>query len=101
MNNKVDTFIGRLGRRPELEYTTKKKAVCKLSIAVSGDESDDVSWKKVIVWDRQAELCKVQLDKGSRIFVHGVSQTKTFTAESGEEKSFEEVTAKLVGFTNL
>jgi single-strand DNA-binding protein len=102
MDTNVETFIGRLGRNPELSYTKNKKAVCNLAIAVDqeGDGSNPI-WKKVVVWERQAEQCSVHLKKGHHVFVHGVAKIKPFMNKEGIEKSYEEVTAKVVGFTNI
>ncbi len=72
MNVKYEIYYGRLGRDPELEYTVGPKAVCTLSVAVPTKINDKPDWKKVVVWGRQAELCKVQLKKGSEIFVQGL-----------------------------
>lgn len=101
MEQAMETFFGRLGRDPELKYTPKGKAVCYLSVAVNKSNDERPDWKRVVVWEKQAELCSVQLRKGGEIFVQGQSQKKEFTTKEGEQKSYEEVNARLVGFTNL
>jgi single-strand DNA-binding protein len=101
MNKNVETFMGKLGQKPELSYTKNKKAVCNFNVAVRNDETKKTIWKKVVVWERQAELCSVQLKKGSDIFVCGQTENKSFVNIDGVKKSYEQVTAKLVGFTNV
>ena len=58
-------------------------------------------WKKVVVWERQAELCEVMLKKGNRVFVQGKGKLRTFTNDEGKTVTYEEITARLVGFTHL
>jgi len=103
MNNTNETFLGRLGKEPELAYTPKQKAVCTLSVAVNHKvgEDENTEWVKVKVWERQAELCKVQLKKGSQIFVNGKREKKEFTNKDGKHVVYNEVNAQLVGFSNV
>jgi single-strand DNA-binding protein len=99
MDQETEVFLGRLGKDPELKYTTKGKAVCYLSVAIN--EKEKTNWKKVVVWERQAELCSVQLRKGAEIFVQGKEKVEKYINREGEEKQYREVNAKLVGFTNI
>ncbi|OFZ15337.1 MAG: hypothetical protein A2X86_17635 [Bdellovibrionales bacterium GWA2_49_15] len=101
MEKVMQVFIGRLGQNPELRYTPKQTAVCSISLAVDKEGQEGPEWKRVIVWGKQAEICSVQLKKGSELFVQGRKEVKTYTNKQREEKSFEEVHAKLVGFSNL
>lgn len=96
----MTTFMGRLGRDPELKYTKNRKPVCNLRVATT-NECQETQWRRVVVWDKQAELCSVQLKKGSEIFVHGRSENKSFITSEGTHKDYVEVTARLVGFTNI
>ena len=90
-------FCGRLGADPELAYTAKRVVVCRLSLAINhGDKT--TTWKKVVVWERQAELCKATLKKGHQLFVYGKANQKTFTNEEGKTVTYEEITAWQVGF---
>ena len=101
METLYETFMGRLGRNPELKYTQKQEAVCTLSVAINKGKDLPPKWKKVVVWGKQAELCSVQLRKGNEVFVHGQNQEKCFETKEGDTKTYEEVSTKLVGFTNL
>jgi single-strand DNA-binding protein len=101
MENKDITFMGRLGKDPELSYTPNKKAVCNITVAVRGSSKTDTEWKKVVVWERQAELCSVQLKKGSEVFVRGPVSNKSFKNQKGENIQYEEVNAYRIGFTNI
>ena len=101
MENKIETFVGRLGRDPELRYTKKLEPVCHLSVAVKNEKADSPIWKKVIVWGKQAENCKLYLSKGISVFVQGPNKERKFKTKEGVEKAYQEVWAQLVGFTNI
>ena len=100
ITNQNELLIGRLGRDPELKYTAKQEPICFLSIAINQQDAP-ATWKKIIVWGKQAELCKLYLTKGKSVFVQGQKQMKSFVNDEGLEKSYEEFAAKLIGFTNL
>lgn len=101
MQSIFETFIGRLGREPELKYTKKLEPVCTLSVAVIQGKDQKTLWKKVIVWGKQAELCTLYLKKGKEIFVQGETNKREFKGDKGELKNYIETRAKLIGFTNL
>ena len=94
-------FIGRLGKMPELRYTKNQKPVCYLSVAVTYEDQQQTIWNKVVVWGKQAELANMYLKKGSEVFVQGRKLLKEFTTSDGHKKSYEEITASLIGFSNL
>lgn len=101
MDQGYELFVGRLGHKPELKYVAGPKAVCKLSVAVDIEGEEKPLWKKVSVWGKQAELCSVQLNKGAEIFVQGIKKRHEYTDKEGEKRSYEEVNARLVGFSNI
>ncbi len=97
----MELFLGRLGRDPELKYTPNRVPVCHLSVAINKGEDEKPEWKKVIVWNKQAELCSLYLKKGKEVFVKGETEKKEFTTKEGERKEYFEVNAKVIGFTNI
>ena len=72
-------LVGRLTRDPELRYTPKGQAVCRLRLAVSRRYKDKATqeWKEeasfipVVVWREAAERCGERLKKGSPVYVEG------------------------------
>ena len=101
MEQALETFVGRLGKKPELRYTPKQEPVCYLSVAINKGENEKPDWKQVVIWGRQEELASVQLDKGKEVFVQGKTVEKKYTDKQGQQKVFIEFKAKLIGFTNL
>ena len=96
-----ELFLGRLGRKPDLRYTLKSEPICYLAVAVNNKENDTAIWKRVVVWGKQAELCSVFLKKGHEVFVQGHKQQRSYEDKEGVKQTIEEVTARLVGFSNI
>jgi single-strand DNA-binding protein len=59
------------------------------------------TWRKVIVWVKQAENCNLYLRKGAEVFVQGRKELKEYKNKTGESRRYEEINARLIGFSNL
>ncbi len=95
--NKVQ-LIGNLTRDPELRYTPQGTAVITFSIATnrqwkteSGDTKDDAEFHRIVAWDKLAEICSKMLKKGTRTYVEGRLQTRSWKAQDGTQKSTTEI----------
>ena len=97
--NKV-ILIGNLGADPEIRHTQAGKPVATFTLATSeswkdretGERKEKTEWHRVVVFNEG--LCKVieQYDKkGSKIFVEGVLQTRSWSDKNGVEKYTTEV----------
>jgi single-strand DNA-binding protein len=82
--NKV-LLIGNLGKDPELSYTASGIAVAKFSIATNerwkdqeGNVQERVEWHNIIVWRKLAEICGQYLKKGSKVYLEGKLQTRSW-----------------------
>lgn len=71
-------LIGNLCRDPEVKYTPKGTAVCKLSLALnrtwkteSGEQREEVTFVEVDAFGRQAEVIGQYLKKGRPLMVEG------------------------------
>ncbi len=102
--NKV-FLMGNLTRDPELRYIPSGQAVTGFTIAVnrvylsqSGEKKEEVSFLKVVVWGKRAEVCNEYLKKGSPVFVEGRLQTRSWDAPDGTKRSAVEVVAQSVQF---
>ena len=90
-NNEIQVFFGHLGADPFLAYTAKKQEpVCEMSLAVK-DERNETTWRKIVVFGKLAELCKVHLKKGNEIFVRGRIRLNRHRNKEGEEKEYVDV----------
>lgn len=102
--NKV-LLIGNLTRDPELRYVPSGSAVASFTLAMNrvyklqtGEKKEEVSFVKVIVWGRMAEVCGEYLSKGSPVFVEGRLQSRSWDGPDGQKRSAMEVIAVNIQF---
>jgi single-strand DNA-binding protein len=102
--NKV-LLIGNLTRDPEIRYVPSGSAVASFTLAMNrvyklqtGEKKEEVSFVKVVVWGRMAELCGEYLTKGSPCFVEGRLQSRSWDGPDGQKRSALEVIAMNVQF---
>lgn len=102
--NKV-LLIGNLTRDPELRYIPSGSAVASFTIATnrvyksqSGEKKEEVSFTRVVVWGRMAEVCGEYLKKGRPVFVEGRLQSRSWDGPDGQKRNATEVVALNVQF---
>lgn len=95
--NKV-MLIGNLTRDPELRYTGKGTAVCSFGLATNrswvteqGEKKEDVSFHRIVAWDKLAEICSQLLFKGRRVYVEGRLQTRQWEDQTGNSRQTTEI----------
>ncbi len=83
--NKV-ILVGRLGRDPELRYTSSGQAVANFSLATdetykdrAGERQKHTEWHRIVVWAKQAEIAQKYLRKGALIYVEGRIRQRDYT----------------------
>lgn len=64
-------IVGRLGRDPEVRYTSSGTPVASFSVATDekwtgqdGSKQSKTEWHNIVVWSRLAEICEQYLKKG-------------------------------------
>ena len=102
--NKV-LLIGNLTRDPELRYIPSGSAVASFTLAMNrvyklqtGEKKEEVSFVKVVVWGRMAEICGEYIKKGSPVFVEGRLQSRSWDGPDGQKRNALEVVAVSVQF---
>ena len=98
MLNKVQ-LIGRLGREPEVRYTTEGKCVANLAIATSesykdkatGETRQETEWHRVSLWGRTGDVAARYLKKGSLVFIEGRIRTRKWHDKSGQDQYTTEI----------
>ncbi|MCA9520982.1 MAG: single-stranded DNA-binding protein [Myxococcales bacterium] len=102
--NKV-ILVGNLGADPEIRYTGGGQAVANFRIATSenwtnkeGSRESRTEWHRVVVWGKQAELCKEYLSKGRQVYVEGRLQTRQWDDKDGNTRYTTEVVAQSIRF---
>ena len=98
--NKV-ILIGNLGADPELKYTPSGAAVSNFSLATNeswvdgkGERQEKTEWHRIVVWGKLAEICHEFLKKGSKIYVEGRLQTRSWDGQDGNKRYTTEVVAR-------
>ena len=98
--NKV-MLIGNLGRDPEVRYTASSVAVATFSIATNeswqdqdGNTQERTEWHNIVTWRKLAEICHQYLRKGSKVYIEGRIQTRSYDDKNtGVKKYMTEIVA--------
>ncbi len=88
--NKV-VLVGNLGADPELRFTQSGVQVANVSLATSenwvdksGESQERAEWHRLVMWRRLAEIANQYLKKGSKIYVEGKLQTRSWQDQKGQ-----------------
>ena len=99
--NKV-ILVGNLGADPETRYTTSGSAVSNIRLATSrqwrdrntNEMQEDTQWHRVVMFGRLGEIAGEYLRKGSKVYIEGRLQTRSYQDQLGQEKWITEVVAE-------
>ena len=99
--NKV-LLIGNLTRDPELRSTSSGQSVSNFGMATnrvwkdpnSGERKEAAEFHNIVMWGRLAEISGQYLRKGSKIYVEGRLQTRSWQDQSGNKKYMTEIVAE-------
>lgn len=95
MFNKI-ILIGRLVRDPELRYTPNGVAVSRFTLAVdrpyvNQQGQREADFIDVLTWNRLAEVCANNLEKGRLVAVEGRLQIRSYDDKQGVRRKAAEV----------
>lgn len=108
MSNPQVTITGRLGKTPELSFTTNGSPRASFSLATSNSkklpdgswEDGPASWWNVAAWDKTAEnLVESNLTPGTELTVTGELTERTYQKRDGSEARAVELRARTVAVT--
>lgn len=96
--NKV-ILIGNIGSDPEVKYTPSGAPVANFSLATSeswtdkasGQKQERTEWHRLVLWRKLAEIAGQYLKKGSKIYVEGKLQTRSWDDQSGQKRYMTEI----------
>src|SRR5215471_11378840 len=99
--NKV-ILVGRLGKDPELKYTSSGTPFCRFSMATddvwndkgTGERQEKTEWHNIVAWDRLAEICNQYLTKGRLVYIEGALQTREWDDQEGNKRKITEIRAR-------
>ena len=101
MINKV-ILVGNLGKDPEVNYTQTGKQIASFNMATSehwkdkqGNRKESTEWHNVVAWGALAEIAEKYLKKGSKVYLEGKLQTRSWDDKhTGKKCYITEVQAK-------
>lgn len=94
--NRVE-LIGNLTRDPELRFTPNGAAVCTFGLATNrtyvseGERKEEVDFHRLVSWNKLAELCNQLLKKGTKVFISGRLQTRSWEGQDGIQRQTTEI----------
>ncbi len=94
--NKV-ILVGNLGNDPEVRYMPNGNAVANVSLATSdtwkdkatGEQQEKTEWHRVVFFNRLAEIVEQYVKKGSKLYVEGRLQTRSWEQDGVKRYSTE------------
>jgi len=97
--NKV-MLIGNVGKDPELKYTPSGIPVTSFRLATSetwrdrdGSLQEHTDWHTIVAWRGLAEVINKLVYKGSRVYIEGKLQSRTFDDRNGNKRNITEILA--------
>ncbi len=93
-------IIGRLTRDPEMRTTPAGANVVSFGVATnftwtdqSGQKKEQVEFHNVVAWRKLAEIMAQYLKKGSRVYIEGRLQTRSWEGQDGKKNYRTEIVA--------
>ena len=87
------TLLGNVGRDPEIKVTGSGTSVANFSIATSdrykdksGEWQDRTEWHNVVAYGRSADIIRDYVRKGSKLYVEGRIQTRSWDGKDGSKQ---------------
>ena len=95
------TLIGHAGKDAEVRYTGTGTPVATFTIATSeawkdkgtGQLQERTEWHNIVAWSRLAEICGEYVKKGTRIYVEGRIQNRSYDDKDGNKRYISEIVA--------
>ncbi len=97
--NKV-ILVGNLGADPKVSNTNSGAKIVNLNLATSdswkdkatGERKERTEWHRVVIFNPSlAEVAERYLHKGSKVYLEGQLQTRSYTDSNGQERYTTEV----------
>ena len=94
--NKV-ILVGNVGNDPEVRYMPNGNAVANISIATSdswkdrntGVQQERTEWHRVVFFNRLAEIVEQYVKKGTKLYLEGRLQTRSYEQDGVKKYSTE------------
>lgn len=100
MNLNRAMLIGNLTRDPEARTTPNGTSVASFGIATNfiwtdpaGNRQEKVEFHNIVAWRKLAEICGQYLHKGSKVYLEGRLQTRSWDDQTGNKRYITEIVA--------
>lgn len=93
-------LLGNVGKDPEIRHTQDGKKIASLTLATSeswkdkatGEKREKTEWHRISIFNEGlAGVVEKYVQKGSKLYVEGVLQTRKWTDQSGIERYTTEI----------
>ncbi len=98
--NKV-MLIGNITKDPEAKTLPSGQSLSNFSIATNrtwkdkdGSKKEQAEFHNIIAWGKLAEICNQYLKKGSKVYIEGRLQTRSWDDQNGVKKYRTEIIAE-------
>ena len=97
--NKV-IIVGNLGNDPEVKATNSGSTLANFSVATSerwtkdGERHEKTEWHRVTAFGKLAEIVGQYVTKGSKVYIEGKIQTRSWETDNGEKRYATEIIAR-------
>ena len=100
--NKV-ILVGNLGNDPDVRYMPNGNAVANVSLATSdtwkdkntGEQQERTEWHRVVFFNRLAEIVEQYVKKGSKLYIEGRLQTRSWEQDGVKRYTTEIVASEM------
>ena len=98
------TFIGNVGKDPEVKTMNNGEQVANLSLACSekwtaksGEKKEKTEWINVVVFGKLCKVIENYVKKGSKLYIRGKLTTRKWEDQSGQTKYMTEIVVQGFG----
>lgn len=101
MNLNKAMIIGNLTRDPEVRTTPSGTSVVSFTVATNfiwtdanGQRQERAEFHNVVAWRKLADICGQYLRKGSKVYIEGRLQTRSWDDQNGNKRYITEIIAE-------
>ena len=88
-------LVGNVGKDPEIKFLPSGQAVANLTLATSerfkdksGEFQERTEWHNLVAYQRTAEIIRDYVKKGSKLYVEGRIQTRSWDDQQSGQKRY-------------
>lgn len=91
------SFIGNVGKDPEMKFMTNGDAVANFSLAVTekwkkdGEAQERTEWVRCVAFRKLGEIVGEYVKKGAPLYVQGKMSTRKWTDKDGNDRYSTEI----------